>query len=221
MVTRDISASIVSLENASSQGMSYLMKQFSLMQHWLHQFLQLSSRPLQSLIQSLSLTLSPINNSCQHTPVLHTQTATTPTSNQVAHSLLTPTSHDLVSEPIQEAQRSSTFCEFVDNDPEISTSSSPTASSDASPFSPHTNTSIQFQEDNGSLTIQTQPGAGSISVILECAPDKPSSQISSSTILHPVDGLTEAPINDHTYHADQKQESNPQGKMFSINHVSE
>lgn len=131
-------------------------------------------------------------------------------SSQVTHSLLHSSSTSEISGSNQALHQDPPFCDFVDNDPVVSTSSSAsehaldqsTASSSdyisaSSPFGPQTNTSIQFQEDNGSLSIQTQPGGGTISVILNCASDKPISHISSSNILHPVAGLTEAPVNEH------------------------
>lgn len=51
---------------------------------------------------------------------------------------------------------------------------------------------------NGDISIQTQPGVGSIYVVLDCAPVKPSSQISCSNILHHVASLIDVPHNAHT-----------------------
>ncbi|KAK9912822.1 hypothetical protein M0R45_036662 [Rubus argutus] len=129
---------------------------------------------------------------------------------QVVHPLLNSSPTSPISTCNEDQSHNPPFCDFIDNDPVLSTSSSPTenigtsstnsssdTASDSSPFGPHIDTSIQFQENDGSLSIQTQPGAGTISVILDCVPDRPASQISSSNILHPVDGITEAPINDH------------------------
>lgn len=131
------------------------------------------------------------------TPVLPSESGSLLPSTQVTHSLLSTTASVPEHTSIPADPIDMSLSPFVDNDPVISTSTTSSSSTDSSPFSPSTDTSIQFQEANGDISIQTQPGAGSISVVLDCAPPKPSSQISSSHILHPVVGLSDAPSNDH------------------------
>jgi hypothetical protein len=68
----------------------------------------------------------------------------------------------------------------------------------STPFSSNTDIAVQFQDHDRALTIHTQPGDDSISILLDYVSDRTSSQVSSSNILHPVDGLTDVVINNHS-----------------------
>ncbi|PRQ23920.1 putative RNA-directed DNA polymerase [Rosa chinensis] len=83
--------------------------------------------------------------------------------------------------------------------PHASLSETDTTDYSLSPFSPNVHTSIQFEEQNGNISVNTQPGIG-IEVILDRANKNvlSNSNLSESNILHPVDGLTNAIVNDHS-----------------------
>jgi hypothetical protein len=73
-----------------------------------------------------------------------------------------------------------------------------TASETSQPvFDPHVHTSIHFNENEGQVQVASEPGIG-ISVVLNCAPSRPISQVSEANILHPVDGLENHIVNDHS-----------------------
>ncbi|PRQ54238.1 putative RNA-directed DNA polymerase [Rosa chinensis] len=55
---------------------------------------------------------------------------------------------------------------------------------------------ILFDETEGSIDTSSQPGIG-VSIELERSSLRPTSQLSNSNILHPVEGLTAATTNDH------------------------
>lgn len=61
------------------------------------------------------------------------------------------------------------FNEYTNNEHELTTTSSSFSASDQTPFSLNTDKAVQFQERDGALALHNQPGAGSISIILDCA----------------------------------------------------
>ena len=62
-------------------------------------------------------------------------------------------------------------------------------------FDSNTHTQIQFDLVNGQ--IQFEPGIR-ISVVLDCAPSRPISNISDSNILHPVESIIDTILNDRS-----------------------
>lgn len=83
----------------------------------------------------------------------------------------------------------------------ISDTSSPSVSDCAVPspsaFDSNVHTSIMFNEIEGQVQVQSESGVG-ISVVLDCAPHRPVSQVSEANILHPVEGLANSVVNDHS-----------------------
>lgn len=126
----------------------------------------------QSAIQSQALSTSPhcssqaiastyaFTQSTHHqlpTLVLPSESGSLLPSTQVTHSLLSTTGSVSMPEhtSIPEDPIGMSLGPFVDNDLVISTSTTSSSSTDSSPFSPSIDTSIQFQESNGDISIQT------------------------------------------------------------------
>lgn len=63
-------------------------------------------------------------------------------------------------------------------------------------FDSQSHTQIHFNDSNGDVAVQSEPGIG-ISIVLDCASSQSLSNISESNILHPVEGLTPKIVNDH------------------------
>ncbi|KAK9928311.1 hypothetical protein M0R45_025454 [Rubus argutus] len=92
--------------------------------------------------------------------------------------------------------------DFVDptcdnNQSEHISSSSDSSNLSQDVFASSVHTSIQFDENEGSLHVNSEPGIG-ISVVLNCAPTRPTSQISEANVLHPVEGIANIVVNEHS-----------------------
>lgn len=143
-----------------------------------------SSAPLaysQSFTKQL---LSPVQ---AHPTTSHVLSSTHYSDSQV------PVSDSLALAPVAHDQ----FNDYIDTTPIISTNSSAPSTSHDAPFSSTTDTSIQFQEQDGALSVHSQPGVSTISIVLDRASPPSLSQVSSFNILHPIEGLTDVPTNDY------------------------
>lgn len=72
-----------------------------------------------------------------------------------------------------------TFHQFVNDEPSVTVSSQNNDSSPSQAFDQYANTEIIFEESNGELSVQSEPGVGSISLVLNCEPSRPTHPASS------------------------------------------
>lgn len=83
-------------------------------------------------------------------------------------------------------------------------------------FYSNTHTHIQFDEVNGQ--IQFEPRIH-ISVVFDCAPSRPISNISDSNILHPVEIITDTILNDRSILTRGKRGICKKNCLISIYHI--
>lgn len=151
--------------------------------------LQTQSQVLPSPVQVTSLIQSHTSGQASHLSTFDTvQVDSVAGNNQ-------PDSH-IGAQDLFEPLSVSQHCDFVDNDLVLHFSPGPSISQIL--FSPQTDTTVQFEENNGTISLSSAPGDGNISVVLHSDQQPTTTSISEANILHPIQGFSNAPVNDHS-----------------------